>query len=107
MQIDASASKADIIAALELDDDAASSSKDDQDVEHKALATSDGIPHRRVPSDLNEYSGRYKYLPTGEVFGLKVLAEADVRSRKTHHAKNALKFWDGTPEEFRANFDKL
>jgi hypothetical protein len=58
------------------------------------------------PGDLGEYEGKYTYLPTGETFGLKVLPQNEVRANRTHHAKNATKFWDGTPEEFRRFFDK-
>ena len=58
------------------------------------------------PDDLGEYSGKYKYLPTGEEFALKILPDSAVRAHKTHHAKNETKFWDGTPEQFRELFDK-
>jgi hypothetical protein len=71
------------------------------------IALSDGTPNRAVPSDLGEYKGEYKYLRTGEIFGLKVKDHKEVRSGKTHHLKSPLKFWDGTEDEFRANFDKL
>jgi hypothetical protein len=107
LSVDATASKGDIIAVLELDDEARGSSAADQNPGHKALATADGIMHREVPDDLEDYKGAYKYLPTGEVFGLKVLADNEVRAHKTHHAKSPLKFWDGTAAEFRALFDKV
>jgi hypothetical protein len=58
------------------------------------------------PEDLQEYKGRYRHLATGDIFGLKVLHGSEVRQNKTHHAKSARMFWDGTPEEFRAQFDK-
>ena len=71
------------------------------------IAVSDGAQVRAVPDDLNEFKGQYKYIRTGEIFGLKIMPHDQVRSGKTHHAKSPLKFWDGTEEEFRANFDKL
>ena len=73
----------------------------------KDIATSDGVVSREVPTDLGDYSGKYKYLPTGEEFALKIVADSEVRAHKTHHAKNPLKFWDGTAEQFRALFDKV
>jgi len=72
-----------------------------------AAARADGVVSREVPQDLEEYKGQYRYLPTGEIFGLKILPTADVRANKTHLAKSPLKFWDGTAEEFRAQFDKV
>lgn len=59
------------------------------------------------PTDLSNYTGKYKYLPTGEIFGLKILPDSDVRCHKTHTAKNATKFWDGTADQFRELFDKV
>jgi hypothetical protein len=60
-----------------------------------------------VPDDLQEYKGRYKYLQTGEEFGLKIVPDSEVRAHKTHHAKSARSFWDGTAEQFRELFDKI
>jgi hypothetical protein len=55
-----------------------------------------------------EYSGQYKYLRDGRIFGLKILPEGEVRMKKTHHAKSADgSFGDYTEAEFRAQFDKL
>jgi len=75
------------------------------------IAVSDGTPGRQVPADLADYKGKYKYLKQGtlhgHIFGLKILDVEDVRSGKTHHAKSPLAFWDGTEDEFRANFEKL
>jgi len=75
-----------------------------------AIARADGVVTREVPEDLGEYQGSYVYLRDGEfkgeVFGLKVLSDSEVRAGKTHHAKSPRGFWDGTPTEFRANFDK-
>lgn len=72
----------------------------------KEIAAGDGIASREVPADLGDYSGEYTYLPTGEKFALKILPDSEVRAHKTHTAKNALKFWDGTAAEFRELFDK-
>jgi len=72
-----------------------------------AAARADGVNTREVPTDLEEYSGEYRYLATGEIFGLKVLPAGDVRGGKTHHAKSPLKFGDYTPEEFRLQFEKV
>lgn len=72
-----------------------------------AAARADGVITREVPEDLGDYSGQWRYLPTGEVFGLKVLPIGQVRANKTHTAKSPLKFWDGTAEEFRQQFDKV
>jgi hypothetical protein len=71
------------------------------------IAVSDGAPKRDVPADLSDYKGKYKYLKTGEIFGLKIMPASEVRSGKTHHLKSPLKFWDGTEDDFRASFDKL
>ena len=77
----------------------------------KEIAVSDGTPDRQVPADLAEFKGKYKYLKHGalhgHIFGLKILPADEVRSGKTHHAKSPLAFWDGTEDEFRANFEKL
>ena len=72
----------------------------------KDLAKSDGNLAREVPSDLADFSGEYVYRPTGEAFALKVVPDSEVRAHRTHHAKNALKFWDGTATQFRELFDK-
>jgi hypothetical protein len=57
---------------------------------------------------VSEYSGQYKYLRDGKIFGLKILPESEVRMKKTHHAKSADgSFGDYTEAEFRAQFDKL
>jgi hypothetical protein len=53
------------------------------------------------------YEGAYKQLSTGQVFKLKVVDDALVRSHKTHLAKSATHFGDYTAAEFRALFDKL
>lgn len=69
------------------------------------------VEERRInppkPEDLGEFKGQYRYIPTGEIFGLKVLDAADVRANRTHQAKSARKFWDGTAAEFRELFDKV
>jgi hypothetical protein len=109
--IKTASAKGEFIAALELDDeingvfDGGDTSPDK--IKQQAEALADGTPGRQVPDDLDEYSGRYKYIRTGEIFGLKIMPPEKVRSGKTHHAKSPLKFWDGTEEEFRACFDKL
>lgn len=76
-----------------------------------AVARADGVTARQVPDDLHEYSGKYRHLPDGEfhgeIFGLKILPDDQVRAHKTHHAKSPRGFWDGTEAEFRAQFDKL
>lgn len=72
-----------------------------------AAARADGIVTRQVPDDLNEYKGQYRYLATGEIFGLKILPDGEVRGHKTHHAKSPLKFGDYTADEFRLQFEKV
>jgi len=80
-------------------------------LKHGALARADGVISREVPEDLHEYQGKYRYLRDGEfkgeVFGLKVMPDEQVRAHKTHHAKSPRGFWDGTAAEFREQFDKL
>lgn len=106
-------SRNDLIAHLELDDEASASDPREQDangVDNKAVATSDGQTTRSVPIDLDEYEGQYRLVKDsfpGEVFGLKIVDKEDVRHGKTHHAKSPLRFGDYTPEEFRAQFDKI
>jgi hypothetical protein len=56
------------------------------------------------PTDLADYEGEYKYLPTGEVFGLKMVE--DDPYGHTHHLKNVDHFWSGNEEDFRKNFEK-
>lgn len=73
------------------------------------IAKADGVVAREVPSDLGEFKGQYKYNLglEGEVFGLKVLKPEEARHARTHTAKSALRFWDGTEGEFRLLFEKL
>ncbi len=109
--INTASSKPDIIAALQLDDENngvfVGSDTSAEEIKQHAEANADGALTRAVPEDLQEFKGQYKYLKTSETFGLKIMPADQVRSGKTHHAKSPLKFWDGTEEEFRANFDKL
>lgn len=76
-----------------------------------AIARADGVTSREVPEDLHEYKGEYSYRGpgehNGEIFGLKVLPDTEVRAHRTHHAKSPRGFWDGTAAEFREFFDKL
>lgn len=105
--------KDDIVARLELEDEVDASDPREQDpkgLDNKAVATSDGQVTRSVPIDLDEYKGQYRLVKDsfpGEVFGLKIVEKEDVRHGKTHHAKSPLRFGDYTPEEFRAQFDKI
>lgn len=105
--------KDDIVARLELEDEVDASDPREQDpngVGNKSVATSDGQTTRSVPIDLDEYEGQYRLVKDsfpGEVFGLKIVDKESVRHGKTHHAKSPLRFGDYTPEEFRAQFDKI
>lgn len=57
------------------------------------------------PDDLDDYKGEYKNLRDGQTYGLKIDPEA--RGGKTHLAKCHHFSWDGTPEEFRLQFEKV
>lgn len=103
--------KSDIVARLELEDEAAKSDPKDIDpknVDLKKVARADGAQDRQVPADLHEYAGKYRIIKDpfpDEIFGLKVIDEA--RHNKTHLAKSPIRFGDYTKEEFRALFEKL
>lgn len=70
-----------------------------------------------MSAELNGFSGRYKYLPTGEVFALKIVPKSECRfnisgdkpapAYRTHLCRGGDKFWDGTPEDFAKLFEKL
>lgn len=112
LPVDLRANEDALRAALEADDVDNGEFTEDKEISAEELslgaaARADGVTERQVPDDLDEYSGQYRYLPTGEIFGLQIKHDLDVRAHKTHHAKSPLKFWDGTAEEFRANFDKV
>lgn len=73
----------------------------------KAHAAKDGM-EREVPADLAEYDeGHFRHTETGEVFAKKTVPIHKVRAGRTITLKNALSFWEGTPAEFRAVFDKV
>ena len=52
-------------------------------------------------------SGQYRNLRDGNLYSLTILDKSEVQFGRTHQAKSETGFWDGTPEEFRAQFDKL
>lgn len=107
VSVDLRSPKEDLAKALEQDDQEGEETSPEK-LSKEAAARADGVSIRKVPSDLAEYKGNYRYRRTGETgFGLKVLPESQVRSNKTHLAKSPLKFWDGTEEEFRDQFDKV
>lgn len=70
-----------------------------------------------APKPEATYSGKYIYtprpdlfgnsIPTGEIFALRIVPEATVRAKRTHMAKSNSSFWEGTAEDFRANFEKV
>jgi len=111
--VDLRANEEHLAAALDADDmDHGDFDQDAKELTPEALsigaaARADGVVTREVPDDLKDYEGQYRYLATGEVFGLKVLPAGEVRANKTHTAKSPLKFWDGTAEQFRAQFEKV
>jgi hypothetical protein len=73
--------------------------------EHVTIMTPQGMQEVSTdPTDLEEYEGTYKYLPTGEEFGLKLVR--DDAYGKTHHLKNVDHFWSGNVDEFRRAFEK-
>lgn len=111
IKIDLRSDESKLRAALEEDDEMqeleGADETNPEKLSKQAQARADGVTTREVPGDLGDFKGQYKYRPTGEVFGLKVLNDEEVRAHRTHQAKSPLKFWDGTEEEFRALFDKL
>lgn len=87
-------------------------SKDPEDKTPTVTGTQSALVVGRQAVDLEEegYEGSYKHIAfrgtkeADEAFGLKVDA-SDPRG-KTHQLKSQLHFWEGTEEEFRANFEK-
>lgn len=74
-------------------------------VERHNAVPGDGTIQR--PVDLDEYSGQYKDIKTGEIFGLKILNPGEVRGGKTHHLKSHKQFIDCTEHEFRLLFERV
>lgn len=72
----------------------------------KAVAALSGTP-KEGATDLDQYKGKYLERTTGEVYGLKVMKDEDVRNGKTHHVKNEKFFGDYTKEEFMIRFEKV
>lgn len=97
--------KEDIIAALTLDDE----TKDNENTSLKASgipiveSKDTGVPEVGTTTPTN-YSGVYINAADGEPYGLAVVE--DEPSGRTHFAKNSVHFWNGTKEEFKAQFDK-
>ncbi len=101
---------ADELAALKSSVDALTRERDAlRDQLSQARHTLNPLPAGEIqrPADLDEYKGEYRNLRDGEVYGLKVLPEDQVRGNKTHVAKCHKFTWDGTPEEFRLLFEKV
>jgi hypothetical protein len=63
----------------------------------------------KVPGDepaIETYSGHYIESASGQEFALSVVEYNDARDGRTHFAKNSQKFWNGTADEFKAQFEK-
>jgi hypothetical protein len=104
LEVSAADKKEDIVSALELDDEA----KENEAASNAAS----GIPNVEkkepvLPSESlvpTEYKGIYVNSENGEPYGLAVVENEP--SGKTHFCKNSVHFWQGTKEEFKAQFDK-
>jgi len=56
---------------------------------------------------VSEFNGQYRYLPTGEVFSLKIVEKSQCRMNRTHLAKGTDAFWDGEPADFQRLFERI
>ena len=54
-----------------------------------------------------EFSGRYIHTATRELYQLAVVPVSEVRQKRTHLAKSATHFWDGTEEDFKRTFQRV
>lgn len=105
IDISETSTKADIEAALALDDEDAENTKADNDAE----GLPEGIPFTdSQPEDVAlsnaDFKGRYINKADGETYALAIIPN-DVRG-KTHKLKNTVHFTEGNEDWFRLNFDK-
>jgi hypothetical protein len=99
------ATNADIQAALDLDDEDAFSHEDNDDFGDLPKGVEvDELPNPEPALKNADFKGRYKSKADGEVYALAIVKD-DPRKR-THKLKNTVHFWEGSEEEFRAQFDK-
>jgi len=56
--------------------------------------------------DIETYSGNFIELSSGQEFAVSIVDLKQSRDGRTHFAKNSQKFWNGTAEEFKAQFEK-
>ena len=70
----------------------------------KEIFTVKGETISTMPTDLEDFEGEYKNADDGEIYGLKMMV-GDPHGRP-YHLKNEEHYWSGTPEEFKAKFEK-
>lgn len=111
--VNTSSSKSDVIAALELSDeqssDSSSETKDNTGHETPIIRSTPLVPSTKnepalVQPKEKDYKGSYVKTDDGEEYGLAVV-ESDPLG-KTHKLRNEEHFWEGTKDEFKAQFEK-
>ena len=60
------------------------------------------VPFKQV--DDSEYKGSYKNLRDGLIYALAI--QPGCSYEKPYKAKNSARFWEGTAEQFRQEFEK-
>lgn len=102
--VDASSTKEDIIASLQIDDEDAANHKPavESSLPSGSRTNVPNVPlSASMPAD-GEFKGRYKNKKDGEEYALVVVE--DDPDGKTHKLKNTAHFWEGSEEEFSATF---
>lgn len=112
--VNQSSNKADLVAALELDDSAPKGDVD-SDTQEKTghdqpiirsnpVAPSVKNESNVTQPDVKDYKGSYVKNDDGEEYALAIV-ESDPLG-KTHKLRNEAHFWEGTKDEFKAQFEK-
>jgi len=105
LEVNQQDNKADIVSALELDDEAkdnASAANSAQGIP-QVEAKEPSVPVGESTADL-KYSGVWTNNEDGEPYGLCVVQDAP--DGRTHFAKNSVHFWNGSATDFKLKFDK-
>lgn len=106
--VDSSSTKEDIIASLQIDDDDAEANTKSLDDGNLPEGDRNNIPDVALPGAVpknSDYKGRYKNKNDGETYALVVVE--DDPNGNTHKLKNTAHYFEGSEEDFKANFDKV
>jgi hypothetical protein len=107
--VNSSSAKADIVAELELNDESNAPTPKPAKPSNLPAGLPAAIADIRLPGTPpadKDYSGSATQIGSGEKFAVCIVKDAEAVDGKTHFAKNTLHFWNGTPAEFREQFDK-